>query len=353
MKRITEMKWDYPLDSLKNGEALFDPRPGYEIAEKVRIAGAEEMERAIAAGGIKDPDSVREKFERLGPIYRTKMECRCVLRRFLESPTIYDIDPALHDLLGNAKWKPNILSEFIRLPKGHCIGLSMPKGAFLDNNDELVDDCSGLFLVVDEGAIWGAPEAPRALVIAMAPLGIPVAVLPLVEGEPLGEAFDARKNVDRGMDAGLRARGEEVPEEPAEGDGLRSFSIRYAINVLLYLLGDPDTVAEIHPGVPPTKKNRNKPDFARRPSTVVHVGKILGDKIRAMERYAEQDQASEKGIGTGRQVRAHLRSAHFHTYLVGKGRTDVRVRLVATILVNGKEQTLDEILQGGDEVRVK
>lgn len=348
MKAIAESKWDHPIESLRPGEAAFDPRPGYDLEEQDHAKAMAMLDRAIGEGTVKDPEPILHKLEKSRGSFRLKEECRCVVRRFLGSPSVYDIDPALHDLLAEAKWKPDILSEFIRLPKGKCIGLAVPP---LIENDPM--ESVGLFLVEDDGAVWGVPEAPRALVVALAPIGVPMVVLPLVDGVPIGEAFDSRlsRQVARGLDAVVRSSGEEIKEDY----GLRSFLVRYAINVLLYLLGDRDVVSEVHPGLPESKKNRNKPAFTKRPMEVVRVGKALGDKIRSLERYAEQPlpEGVPGSMGRGKAiVRAHLRSAHFHTYRVGKGRIDLRVHLLATILVNGKEHDLDDLAAEGSVVQV-
>lgn len=313
-------------------EPRLDPRPGHSRVDTEYEQEVQKLEQYIAAGRFRDPDATRRAFEDQRRFVKQLEMSRAIIRTFFETPSIYEIDPALNELLSEAKWKPDVLSDFVRLPKGRCIGLAVPKGAIRDEEGIPIEN-GGWFLADVSGEAWGHPEYPRALLVALAPHGAPVALFPLIDGEPIESAYNAVPVLDyRSNYVGV---------------------VHYAINVLLYLLGQRDLIEEIHPGIPPGKRGRNKPEAARHPFEVIKVGTNLGNKIRSMERYAEQAHSgSSAGQEHRASYRAHLRSAHFHTYRVGKGRVGTRIHLLATIVVNGVDHDLDELAKAGDVVKV-
>jgi hypothetical protein len=234
------------------------------------------------------------------------------------------------------------------MPKGHGIALEMPPRAFLNDADELVRDATGVIALIPDAANWHTEGASRALVVAISPLCFPVAIIPLIDGESLKSACERGvQTFEKNLTAGNRICSVPIDHE------LQRNLVKYTVSTLLYLMGEPDTVSELHPGLPPGKKNRNKPAFAMRPTEVVKVGSRIGEQIRRLERYADQEHAkSGHGGESGRKYRPHLRSAHFHTYRVGQGRKGVRVHLIATIVVNGVVHELDDLAKAGDVVKV-
>lgn len=112
---------------------------------------------------------------------------------------------------------------------------------------------------------------------------------------------------------------------------------RYLLNVLLYILGDNDVVADVHPGSPPAKANprRVKDKIAKRTTTV----EIGSGYARLVERYAEQEaKQKSQGEATGRTKRPHMRSAHAHRFWTGKrdGERKPIVKFLPPTYVGGK-----------------
>jgi hypothetical protein len=86
----------------------------------------------------------------------------------------------------------------------------------------------------------------------------------------------------------------------------------------------------------PTKTKRGLKTFPASQPTTWEVGWRIGAALRAAQLRA--DAANDEAIHGG--VRAHLRRAHWHTYLTGKGRTTPRVRWLHPMLVGGEVEGL-------------
>ena len=89
------------------------------------------------------------------------------------------------------------------------------------------------------------------------------------------------------------------------------------INKIVYMLSDePEAIEwrhEVLDFVPQIRKHKRRAStiYAPRQPRVKRFGEAFGNEIR---------QASA-AMGTDRSVRPHIRSAHWHTYLVGEGRS--------------------------------
>jgi hypothetical protein len=105
--------------------------------------------------------------------------------------------------------------------------------------------------------------------------------------------------------------------------------IRRALSVIVYLCA---TNADLRPvtAAPPKRKGKGGGRTVRNDTAprVVEVGYRVGAELRAWRR-------GEPGAGhvPGRTVRPHIRRAHFHTFKVGPGRAESRVRWLAPIPV--------------------
>ena len=119
---------------------------------------------------------------------------------------------------------------------------------------------------------------------------------------------------------------------------------RLLLNAILYIQGDDDVVATVHPGQRPTKSSKN-PVKARRfqdlaiPRTF-EVGSRYGAMIERWE-IEEGKELGAEGEDTGRTVRPHLRAAHAHLYWTGPGRTEARVRFLPPIKVKGGFENIE------------
>ena len=130
---------------------------------------------------------------------------------------------------------------------------------------------------------------------------------------------------------------------------------RLAVNTLLYILGEPDVVrATAGAGVPAVPAVRHgvgrAPAGARRATDhadpdVHHVGTRYAAAIRRHATTAESG-AGETAAGatadSGRTVRPHLRSAHWHLYWTGVGRRIPTLRFIPTTVINAETPPDDE-----------
>jgi hypothetical protein len=119
----------------------------------------------------------------------------------------------------------------------------------------------------------------------------------------------------------------------SQGDGSGGYEetvppvVMKAVASLLYLC---TTNAELRPL--PAKSPESRPAAGSRgkPLKVVKVGSEIGSALRAWRR-----STAIRSAATGdRVVSPHIRRSHFHTYRVGKGRAETRVKWLAPIGVN-------------------
>jgi hypothetical protein len=104
--------------------------------------------------------------------------------------------------------------------------------------------------------------------------------------------------------------------------------LRAVMSTLVYLCA---TNADLRPvPVPPRKTKSGRRVKDTNATRVVEVGYRLGAALREY-----RSQASGEGsAGTGRKVAPHVRRSHFHTYRVGPGRAEARVKWLGPINVN-------------------
>lgn len=105
------------------------------------------------------------------------------------------------------------------------------------------------------------------------------------------------------------------------------------IEKLVYLLSDePEAIEwrhEVLDFVPQIRKHKRRAStiYAPRQPRVKRFGEAFGNEIR---------QASA-AMGTDRSVKPHIRSAHWHTYLVGEGRSKRVIRWLKPIFVHSRQ----------------
>ena len=96
--------------------------------------------------------------------------------------------------------------------------------------------------------------------------------------------------------------------------------------------------ADIRTDTSPTspKRKRTNRGLKSAPTsqpTVWKVGYHIGSQLRRI-RAAQSTSSSMPGSVTGRKLRPHTRTGHWHTYRVGKGRTDKVTLYILPIIVN-------------------
>lgn len=116
---------------------------------------------------------------------------------------------------------------------------------------------------------------------------------------------------------------------------------RPLLSLTLYLCSaEPDILGkEQWPRKPPRPRKTKRGLRARPPASPAMW--TVGERIGAALRLAEQQEPTGSGgqgeSGAGRATpRPHIRRAHWHTYLVGKGRARRELRWVHPVLVSGK-----------------
>lgn len=159
----------------------------------------------------------------------------------------------------------------------------------------------------------------------------PVAIALHMHGESIEEMMDLF--IDESNRQGeLKGR----PVSPLTGHAKEyadNMRVQDCLNLILYLCADEaDFGGEERPSRPqPVKTKKGWRLFPAENLRVWMVGKTLGDQLRAAQ-TGEREQEEERN-----SPRPHLRRAHWHSYWVGKGRTEIRVRWLHPILVGYKE----------------
>lgn len=131
--------------------------------------------------------------------------------------------------------------------------------------------------------------------------------------------------------------------QPCKTSGVddRQHLFRLLLNSILYIQGDDDVVAAIHPGAHPTKTSKN-PTKARRFQDLATPQVFdVGIRFGATVEHWEIEKPSTGGEAAGKTVRSHLRAAHAHLYWTGPGSKVARVRYLPPIKVKGGYQDLE------------
>jgi hypothetical protein len=255
--------------------------------------------------------------ERVKELLKTRMssdDAFSVWAAYRASKTIYEVDPFLAECLGQTSWPEGTPIGALRLP-------SLCPVLVLSFEGESIVLAAHYNLLTGE-------ESSGALELRLTMLRgdswLPVCILDM-SGGTLSECL-ARAG-KRAADQGDTRSWTDLWSDNRSG---------LALNVLLYLAGEPDIVRIVHPGKRPTVKPelaRKEPERFRdlREPTVNQVGSSF---TRAIERW-EIEHRNDPDLATGRTVRPHMRRAHSHLYWTGKGREIPRVRFLLPISVTG------------------
>lgn len=132
------------------------------------------------------------------------------------------------------------------------------------------------------------------------------------------------------------ARGAEHLDEAMHSRGLL---LRQILNVLLYIHGNEDVVARVHPGKRAGVSHQGRPRSIRRAAeraslSVFDVGRGFSSTLRHWEE-AEERTRLMGAANSDRHIRPHVRRAHLHLYWTGPGRAVPKFQLVKPTLVRG------------------
>ncbi|WP_447973921.1 AcrVA2 family anti-CRISPR protein [Nitrospira sp. Kam-Ns4a] len=175
-----------------------------------------------------------------------------------------------------------------------------------------------------------APEPERALDPRDGLLSIP-----LLLGE--GTIADALLRFVRSAQVRARERGIEAPDDLFDPNHLAR-AVSPILSLILYLCADdPDIAGRAgRPGNPEPVRTRRQGVrlFPASGLRMWDVGVRLGAALRrAMEEAGAEGDAGGTA-GERARPRGHIRRAHWHTYRVGTGRRDVRLKWLPPIPVN-------------------
>jgi hypothetical protein len=252
---------------------------------------------------------------------------------------VYVIDDVLAEALVEATWPEelDVSSLFLPVP-GAAISVRLPgstsKGHFI-----------GLYDL--QPAPGGYERELRFVQVhedgSVTPCGCLLLRPRRLEETLRKEEQDVRKFIEnRRISKGLDAVGVELQRGVQHlGDVMRTRGrvLRQLLNVLLYIHGNQDVVARVHPGRRPSKadaRGRTKRRAeARSPITVLDVGEAYASTLRRWEMEQHARDLEDDRLDHGRHVRPHLRRAHLHLYWTGEGRSVPTFRLVKPTLVHG------------------
>lgn len=274
--------------------------------------------------------------------------------------TVYTIDRTLFSHLIRAKWPDDIPISAAALPKNGCV-LDIPVHEVFGS--ENIQDCNRIQIICTydmNGETGDLDIVLTALSINRNHDGKPVMMLDELnfwinmKSANLADAIldyaiymdAAPERVKQWVENKLVVWSEIPDERDSEVRETRLFSkewLRYLkaiLSVLLYINGNDDLMELKDPKAAPTNKSARRRLAKEKPNrgpaeATLRVFQVGGKYASTIQRWEESVNVETNS--TGRSPRPHLRAAHAHTYRVGKGRTDIRVRFLPPIPVKGWE----------------
>lgn len=244
---------------------------------------------------------------------------------------IYRFDPALLDALLDTPLEGDIPVEHLqRLPEW-CVYIELEQAGIHPR-------LHGAWLHMEHDANTGATEFRAVLDCARDPRqpfaadGVEPLALPLA-----GSVEDSLAGLDRSARHQAERVGLPWPAATPEGLERSRALIEPLLSLALYLCADPDLTRRGKPETP-----RNPQPVRSRGQWVLHpasgplewdVGVRIGSALRAAY---QREQTGGDAAPTGRQVRPHVRRAHWHSYWLGprEGERRRELRWLPPIPVN-------------------
>jgi hypothetical protein len=282
-----------------------------------------------------------------GNVYNRKVTADAVdllvFGAYRNTKTVYEVDPVLMDAISGSKWPDKLPCEAIQIPKNGMV-LDLPATPLLQQ-------------------ITGSRERLQVLLIQTPRLTdkIPPAldIMPFVYSNGsvrhpsgLSAMLDLSKpNLQAAHDAVMdifkdpkfkgyleSAGGVDDVLKRFEGNAAKTMAlVKTVLSLCLYITGNDDVLNISLPSK--DRKTSPKPEKERRfrdldDPTVHSVGSKYASVI---QRWADDnpDEAGQMSMEGGRSVKPHLRAAHSHLYMTGKGRTVPRVHFLPPIPVKG------------------
>lgn len=90
----------------------------------------------------------------------------------------------------------------------------------------------------------------------------------------------------------------------------------------------------------PFKRTKNVQDIAREVEHI-HVGNEVAVRIRKLNNHQKENEPSEPLGGHHRSPISHIRRAHWHTFHIGEGRKETKVKWLAPMIINASGSPAD------------
>lgn len=249
-----------------------------------------------------------------------------VLSSWRQCKSIYDIDAGLvEEFMEQSGGDLNITSDMLTLP-AWCIYLKIP----------LIHEFSGAFVMFDDDEARGnkelyvAPVTDDCQFLTSIYLKIPKEqqMLSDIIKEQFEENFDKVTKEKYGFTEDEVKRYYEASKK----------TLKLIINILMYLSA---VNAEVVFKNAKSHKNTKKIKDVPREVKVMSVGEKTGYRIRTLKNAVVRYNESQPSGGHHRSPVMHVRRAHYHTFLYGKGRKEKRLKWLPPIVVNGNQEPVD------------
>lgn len=256
---------------------------------------------------------------------------------------IYRFDPALYEALIDTELDRELPREPLYRPPEWCVYIETPGLAWTLGSERRPIHGVWAHLDWDEPAAGEPREELRLLLdTAREPQEaldalhgrIPV---PLILGE--GAIADALERLVDSAAREARRRGLDPPADLLDAR-LVARALWPVVSLVLYLCSEEPEIGDgsARPGNPlPKRTRRGWRLFPADKPTTWNVGVRLGAALAAArlgEQTAREDQGGEGETRQRARPRAHIRRAHWHTFLAGAGRTEQRIKWLPPIGVN-------------------
>lgn len=251
-----------------------------------------------------------EMLERMGDL-----QMLAALSGWRMGRSVYRFDPALSAALLATPLGGRIPVETLyRLPEW-CVYVEAPP--------EWPDFALGFFAHLEHDVNTGRSELRLLYDFGDAS---PVAIALHMHGESIEEMMTLF--IDESNRQGER---KGLPQSPLTGHAKEyadNMRVQDCLNLILYLCADEADFGGERPARPrPVKTKRGMRFFPPENLRVWEVGKAMGEQLRAAQ-TGGRERPEERNA-----PRPHLRRAHWHTYRVGPGRAETRIRWLHPILV--------------------
>lgn len=266
-----------------------------------------------------------EGLQEIDPMVSLEGAKLATLISWRQSKNIYDIDEGLvEEFVERSSANIEVTSDMLVLPTW-CIYLKIP----------LIAEFSGAFVMFDEHEsgekeLYISPVNDECQLVTAVYLRIPKEprMLSDIIEEQLKESLTAGNTKECGFTADEVHLYYEASMK----------TIKLVINILMYMSAvNAEIVFKNAKSYKATKKIKDTP----REVKAFKVGEETGYRIRTLKKAVVKYNESQPSGGHHRSPVMHVRRAHYHTFLCGKGRKGKRLKWLPPVIVNGNQEPVD------------